>query len=196
MVDSRLISFSCRISSWLWLRIHPAVFCLWFYLYRLVFRVVVKSQQIADWDSTFSVNNHKQCKHCTEGKEEKSYSAIPLWLPSAAHILWWWHVIVLVLNWGTHYSEQHYMHAHKSSKYKTQPFKYTLKPEMPIIQLWMKSKMGQPYTESELWCVLLEHSSNKCKKVTVIYSSGKLNRFIDHTEVGFLPTFCALTSKF
>lgn len=86
------------------------------------------------------------------------------------------------------------MSAHKSSKFKTQSFKHTqAEPEVPVIQLWMKSKMGQPYAESEQWCVLLEYSSNECKKVTVIYSFGKLNRFIDHIEVGFLPTFCYLT---
>lgn len=66
-----------------------------------------------------------------------------------------------------------------------------IKPEVVVIQLWMKSKMDQPYAESELWCVLLEHS--ECKKVTVIYSFGKLNRFIGHIEVGFLPTFCYVT---
>lgn len=65
---------------------------------------------------------------------------------------------------------------------------------MPIIQLGEKSKMGQPYADSELWHVLLKHSSNECEKVTVIYSFGKLNRFIDHIEVGVLPTFCYLTS--
>lgn len=32
------------------------------------------------------------------------------------------------------------------------------------------------------------------KKVTVIYFFGKLNRFIDHEEVGFVPTFGSLTS--
>lgn len=58
----------------------------------------------------------------------------------------------------------------------------------------MKSKIGQPYAESETQPVLLELSSNECKKVTVIYSFGKLNRFIGHIEVGFLPTFCYLTS--
>lgn len=87
------------------------------------------------------------------------------------------------------------MHAHKSSKYKTQPFKHTqVKSEVLVVQLWMKSEMGHQRLESELWHVLLEHSSNECKKVAVIYSSGKLKRFVDHIEVGFLPTFCYLTS--
>lgn len=66
-----------------------------------------------------------------------------------------------------------------------------IKPEVLVIHLWMESKMGQPYAESELWYVLLEHS--ECKKVTVIYSFGKLNRFIGYIEVGVLPTFCYLT---
>lgn len=135
MVDSRLISFSCRISSWSWLGIYAVVLPLILPVQISPGSFLEKTtQQIAEWESTFSVNNHKQCKHCTEGKEEKSCSAVPLQLPSAPHTLWWWHVLVLVLNCGTHYSEQHYMHAHKRSKYKTQPFKYTLKPEMPIIQ--------------------------------------------------------------
>lgn len=85
------------------------------------------------------------------------------------------------------------MHAHKSSEYKTQLFKRT-QVRLKVLVIQLKSKMGQPYAESELRHVLLERSSNECKKVTVIYSFGKLNRFTGHIAVGFLPIFCSLTS--
>jgi len=83
----------------------------------------------------------------------------------------------------------------KKKKNKIQPFRHTqVRPEALAVHLWMKSKMSQPYAKSELRHGLLEHSSMNAKKVTVIYSRGKLKRFIGHVEAGFLPTFCYLTS--
>lgn len=153
-----------------------------------------KIPQAAGWQSTWVMNDHKNTDPAREWGREDPH-CYSLAITGRCQALRPWHVEVLVFNPRTGYFEGYYMHAHKSSKYKIQPFRHTqVRPEALAVHLWMKSKMSQPYAKSELRHGLLEHSSMNAKKVTVIYSRGKLKRFIGHVEAGFLPTFCYLTS--